>query len=158
MKVGDAGGTGARSRGPLSLPKIAVLVGMGMGWMLMFGSALGVMLLPGGALLVPAVLRVLLFLPPGTAQTANFNAAAANDTVVASVPALHGGPQIECPKCDTLFGRLARTELNTNVQDIHMQVCDIGKYCVRDVSHNVDYACNMYRTYFAVLITVMFHR
>lgn len=98
-----------------------MVVGLGMDWiLLLLGTALGVML-PGGALWAPALV---LFLSPGNAQTVNFDAAGAHDTLVASVPALHGDPEIECPRCDTLFGRLAKTELGTNVQDVRIQVRD----------------------------------
>lgn len=123
-KMSKAGrGTCTRSRGSCFLPTISVLVGVGIDWMLRFVSALGMP--PGGALLAPALLLLLLLSSPGKTQSVNFSAPAANDTMLAvgSNPALQvGDPEMECPRCDAMFGMLSRTELGTNVQNISVQV------------------------------------
>ena len=108
----------ARSRGSRCLSTIAAVssVVLGLHWISMLGSALGV--LPGTALLATAPLS---FSSPTNAQPVNFNAAAANDERWDPAP---GQPDMECPRCDTLFGMLARTAHGTNVQNVQMQVRD----------------------------------
>lgn len=113
----------ARSRGcrfPLLLPKIGVLVGLGMDWVLVFLSAPG--MLPRGTLLAPALLPLLLLLleVPGT-QSVDFSVPAANNTVFGSNPALRD-PELECPRCDAMFGMLIKADDGTKAQNILMQV------------------------------------
>lgn len=65
--------------------------------------------------------RTLLFSSAGNTQAVNFSAAAANNIMVGSDPAL-GEPEVECHRCDAMLGMLARTELGTRVQDVNMMV------------------------------------